>query len=93
MRNVAQEAEKTIAGVIKVDEKEVLDHLGGLVRKSVEDTLNQLLNAEAEAICQASCNQRSPDRLDTRAGSYKRNLLTQTSKPELFMRFRLIMVA
>jgi len=34
MRNVAQQAEKTIEGVIKVDEKEILDHLGGLVRKS-----------------------------------------------------------
>lgn len=62
MENVAQEIEKSIPGAIKINEKEVLDHLDGLVRKSVEDTLNALLNAEADAICKASRYQRSPDR-------------------------------
>jgi len=51
MENVAQETEKAISGAIKVDEKEIRDHLDGLVRQSVEDTLNALLNAEADAIC------------------------------------------
>ena len=37
------------------------------VRQSVEDTPNALLNAEADAICQASRYQHSPDRQDTRA--------------------------
>jgi|GEM_PF-5702983 len=45
MENVAQETEKAISGAIKVDEKEIRDHLDGLVRQSVEDTLNALLNA------------------------------------------------
>ena len=53
MENVAQENEKSISGAIKVDEKEVMEHLDGLVRKSVEDTLNTLLNEEADAICNA----------------------------------------
>ena len=53
MENVAQEMEKAISGAIKVDEKEIRDHLDGLVRQSVEDTLNALLNAEADAICPA----------------------------------------
>lgn len=83
MENVAQKTEKAIAGAIKVDEKEVLDHLDGLVRRSVEDTLNQLLNAEADEICRASRYQRSPDRLDTRAGSYSRKLLTKAGEVEL----------
>ena len=48
MENVVQETEKTISGAIKVDEKEIRDHLDGLVRQSVEDTLNALLNAEAD---------------------------------------------
>ena len=72
MENVAQENEKAISGAIKIDEKEIRTHLDGLVRQSVEDTLNALLNAEADAICQASRYQRSSDRQDTRAGSYKR---------------------
>ena len=54
-----------------------------MVRQSVEDTLNTLLNAEADAICQASRYQRSPARQETRAGSYKRKLLTKAGKVEL----------
>ena len=84
MENVAQENEKAIPGAIKIDEKEIRTHLDGLVRQSVEDTLNALLNAEADAICQASRYQRSPDRQDTRAGSYKRKLLSQFQKDWLF---------
>lgn len=83
MENVASESVKAINGAIKVDEKEVMAHLDGLVRQSVEDTLNELLNAEADAICGASRYQRSPDRQDTRAGSYKRKLLTKAGAVEL----------
>lgn len=59
MENLAQENEKAISGAIKIDEKEIRTHLDGLVRQSVEDTLNALLNAEADVICQASRYQRS----------------------------------
>ena len=83
MENVAQETEKAISGVIKVDEKEIRDHLDGLVRQSVEDTLSALLNAEADAICHAGSYQRTPDRLDTRAGTYQRKLLTKAGEVEL----------
>ena len=80
MGNVVHENEKAIPGAIKIDEKEIRDHLDGLVRQSVEETLNGLLNAEADAICQATRYQRSPDRQDTRAGSYKRKLLTKAGE-------------
>ena len=84
MGNVAQENEKAISGAIKIDEKkEIRTHLNGLVRQSVEDTLNALLNAEADAICQASRHQRSPDRQDMRVGSDKRKLLTNAGEEEL----------
>jgi hypothetical protein len=45
---------------IKIDEKEVFDHLDTLVRQSVEETINSLLDAEADAICNANRYQRSP---------------------------------
>ncbi len=80
METVTQENGKTISGAIEIDEKEIRLHLDRLVRQSVEDTLNALLDAEADAICQASRYQRSPDRQDTRAGSYKRKLLTKASE-------------
>ena len=83
MNNVAQKSEKSIVGAIKINEKEIGDHLNQLIRQSVEDTLNSLLDAEADAICNAGRYQRSPDRLDTRAGSYKRKLLTSTGEVEL----------
>ena len=54
MENVAHETEKAISGAIKIDEKEIQDHIDGLVRQSVEDTLNALLNAEADASCNAA---------------------------------------
>ena len=54
-----------------------------LVRQSVEETINSLLDAEADAICNANRYQRSPDRLDTRAGSYKRKLLTKAGEVEV----------
>ena len=53
MENVAQKSEKSITGAIKVNEKEIVDHLSQLVRPSVADTINSLLDAEADAICQA----------------------------------------
>ncbi len=83
MENVAQNSEKSILGAIKIDEKEIQDHLDGVVLQTVEDVLNKLLNAEADAICNASRYQRSPDRQDTRAGSYKRKLLTKAGQIEL----------
>lgn len=76
MKNVVRENEKSIKGLIKVDEKEVKDHLHTLVRRSVEETINSLLDAEADAICKAGQYKRSADRLDTRAGTYKRRFLT-----------------
>ncbi len=83
MEKVAQETEKSIVNAIRINEKEVGDHLNRLVRQSVEDTVNSLLDAEADAICNAGRYQRSPDRLDTRAGSYKRKLMTTSGEVEL----------
>lgn len=83
MNNVAQNDEKSIIGAIKIDKKEVQEHMDKLVRESVEEVLNKLLNAEADAICNATRYERSPDRLDTRAGTYKRKLLTKAGEVEL----------
>jgi hypothetical protein len=43
MEKVAQETEKSIGDAIRINEKEVGDHLNRLVRQSVEDTINSLL--------------------------------------------------
>ena len=69
--------------VIQVNHEQVHKHLDQVVRDSVEQTLNALLDAEADALCGASRYQRSPDRLDTRAGHYTRKLQTKAGEVEL----------
>ena len=41
-------------GLIWIDEGEIRSHLDQIVRGTVEETLNTLLEAEADAICKAS---------------------------------------
>ena len=50
MENVVHEKRKAPPGAIKIDEKEIRDHLDGVIRQSVKKTLNGLVNAEADAI-------------------------------------------
>ena len=66
--------------VIEVDEAQLQDHLGQMVRQSVEETLNGLLDAEADRLCNAGRYERSPDRQDTRAGHYTRKLHTKAGE-------------
>jgi len=68
---------KGLDGVIRVDQAEVKAHLGEMVRQSVEETLNGMLQAEADRLCRAKRYERSPDRADTRAGQYERQLHTR----------------
>ena len=44
MKNVAQKSEKSIAGAIKIHEKGIVDNLSPLVRQSVAETINRLLD-------------------------------------------------
>lgn len=69
--------------IIKIDEEEIKDHLGKIVKATVEETLNGMLDAEADALCKAQRYQRSPDRADKRSGYYKRNLETTSGSVEL----------
>lgn len=74
---------KTLGKVVQIDEARIQDHLGELVRGTVEETLNSMLDAEADALCGAQRYERSPDRVDTRAGSYDRKLHTRAGEVTL----------
>ena len=78
--------EKTMGQVIQIDEARIRDHLGEMVRGTVEETLNAMLDAEADQLCGAGRYERSQARQDTRAGSYDRSL--QTSAGEVISRSR-----
>jgi putative transposase len=69
--------------VIRVDEQELRGHLDEVVRASVEETLNSMLDAEADRLCQAKRYERTADRVDTRAGSYERKLTTKAGQVKL----------
>ena len=66
-----------------VDAAKVKAHVEEVVRSSVEQTLNALLDAEADRLCHAGRYEHSPDRQDTRAGSYKRKLVTKAGEVNL----------
>jgi len=69
--------------VIRIDEARIRDHLGEMVRGTVEETLNALLDAEVDRLCGAARYERSKARRDTRAGSYERALHTKAGEVKL----------
>jgi putative transposase len=71
--------------LLQVDQQQIHQHLDGLVRDSVEQTLNALLDAEADELCGAKKYERSPHRVDTRAGYYTRQLHTKAGEVALQM--------
>lgn len=75
--------DEKFAGVIRLDEGQLRSHVDGVVRDAVEETLNALLQAEADALCGARRYERSPERVDTRAGQYPRQLQTKAGEVTL----------
>ena len=71
------------AQIIQLNEGAIRDHLGEMVRSTVEDTLNRLLDAEADQLCNAEKYQRNDARTDTRAGHYQRKLHTKAGEVTL----------
>jgi transposase-like protein len=69
--------------VFRIDEAKVRGHVDQVVRQSVEETLNGLLDAEAAALCGADRYERTADRKDTRSGSYTRKLHTKAGEVKL----------
>ncbi len=80
---MTEDTTEVLAGAIRVDEQQLRGHIDEAVRCSVEETLNGLLEAEADAICGAGRYERSADRVDTRAGHYERKLETKAGEVRL----------
>ena len=60
--------------IITINESEVKGYLNTVVKDVVEETLNGMLDAEADELCRASRYERSPERQSTRAGHYTKTL-------------------
>ena len=83
MNEEAEQGAATSSKIIRLDEAQLREHLDKKITESVEDTLNKLLDAEADQLCNASRYERSAERLDTRAGHYQRKLHTRAGEVSL----------
>ena len=72
-----------MAPIISVNEGKIQEHLTEVVRGTVEETINNLLDAEADRLCNAERYQRTEAREDTRAGYYERKLDTKAGRVNL----------
>lgn len=69
--------------IMRIEQEQLTKHLDKVVRDTVEETLNALLDAEADRLCQAHRYERTEKRQDTRAGHYKRSRATKAGPVEL----------
>ncbi len=72
-----------VKSIVQINESEVKNHLSEMVRSTVEETLNTMLDQEADEICGAKRYERTDSRKDTRAGFYSRKLQTQAGEVSL----------
>lgn len=71
--------------IVTLDEEAVRDELKELVRRTVEDTLNALLEEEADDLIGAERYERTAERDAYRAGHYERGLTTTSGQVTLKM--------
>ena len=69
--------------IIQLNQEAIKNQLGDLVRNTVEETLNDLLDKEADRLTNAARYERNEARRDTRAGYYNRKLLTKAGEVNL----------
>ena len=71
--------------ILQLNEEVIKGELKELVRGSVEETLNELLESEAEKLTQAARYERNETRKGYRSGHYDRNLTTTSGNVTLHM--------
>jgi putative transposase len=71
--------------IIRIEQDQLNRHLDKVVRGTVEQTINALLDAEADRLCQAGRYQRTENRKDRRAGHYTRKLDTKAGPVQIKM--------
>ena len=69
--------------IIKIDEENLKNDLKGVIRKTIEETLNTMLDEEAAELCNAERHERTDERRNYRSGHYHRKLLTSAGEVDL----------
>lgn len=80
---MGEDDNRVLGNVIKIDDERIKGHLDRIVRGSVEETLNALLDAEADRLCNAERYERTEERRDYRSGHYERQLHTKAGEVTL----------
>ena len=71
------EARPPLGPVVKIDEGRIREHLDEVVRSTVEETLNALLDAEADHLCGAREYEHT-----RRKGRHARDIITDSARSE-----------
>ena len=69
--------------IIKIDEENLKNDLKGVIRKTIEETLNTMLDEEAAELCNAERHEQTDERRNYRSGHYHRKLLTSAGVVDL----------
>lgn len=69
--------------IIKIDEEGLKNDLKGVIRKTIEETINAMLDEEAAELCNAEKHERTSERKNFRSGHYQRKLMTTSGEVEL----------
>jgi transposase-like protein len=80
---MGEDDNRVLSNVIKIDDERIRGHLDRIVRGTVEETLNALLEAEADRLCNAERYERREERRDYRSGHYERQLQTKAGEVTL----------
>jgi putative transposase len=83
LKEESTQEQKSLNNTIKINEAKIQSHLDNMVRDTVEQTLNGLLDAEADQLCNAKRYEHSEARTDQRAGHYNRMLHTKAGPVKL----------
>ena len=81
---MSENTPSSLSNVVRIDDDRIKNHLDRVVRGTVEETLNGLLDAEADRLCNAQRYERTDARRDTRAGHYERKLQKDGGQLALF---------
>jgi transposase-like protein len=80
-----KQSNTTGSTIIQINEAQIKEHLGEIVRGTVQETLNSLLDEEAARLCNARRYERTELRRDRRSGHYTRTLQTKAGEVDIRM--------
>ena len=79
-KKTSVELEKDLNGVIKIDSAQIHSRIDSMVRSTVEEMLNKMLDEEADALCNAARYEHSEARTDKGEGREETTILRAYEK-------------